>query len=117
MARKTRKTIVTLVDDLTGEAAEDISTVEFGVDGIAYELDLTTTTARSCAMRWRRMPAQVERLAVDAAAVPRPGRTIRSTGSAAGYDRETLKSIRAWAKNNGHSVSDLGRLSAEVVQA
>jgi hypothetical protein len=70
MARKTRKTIVTLVDDLTGEAAEDISTVEFGVDGIAYELDLTTTTARSCAMRWRRMPAQVERLAVDAAAVP-----------------------------------------------
>jgi hypothetical protein len=37
MARKTRKTIVTLVDDLTREAAEDISTVEFGVDGIAYE--------------------------------------------------------------------------------
>jgi hypothetical protein len=36
-----RKTIVTLVDDLTGETAEDISTVEFAVDGMAYELDLT----------------------------------------------------------------------------
>jgi Lsr2 len=36
-----RKTIVTLVDDLTGETAEDISTVEFAVDGMTYELDLT----------------------------------------------------------------------------
>ena len=33
--------VVTLVDDLTGETAEDISTVEFVVDGMAYELDLT----------------------------------------------------------------------------
>jgi hypothetical protein len=36
-----RKTVVTLVDDLTGETAEDISAVEFSVDGMAYELDLT----------------------------------------------------------------------------
>ena len=36
-----RKTIVTLVDDLTGEEAQDISTVEFAVDGTTYELDLT----------------------------------------------------------------------------
>ena len=36
-----RKTIVTLVDDLTGEAAENISTVEFALDGGDYELDLT----------------------------------------------------------------------------
>ncbi|MDQ4093063.1 MAG: Lsr2 family protein [Actinomycetota bacterium] len=46
-----------------------------------------------------------------------PGRAMRSKGSTAGYNRETLKSIRAWAKNNGHSVSDRGRLSAQVLQA
>ena len=28
-----RKTIVTLVDDLTGKAAENIDTVEFALDG------------------------------------------------------------------------------------
>ena len=28
-----------------------------------------------------------------------------------------LKSIRAWAKKNGHNVSDRGRLPAEVLQA
>jgi hypothetical protein len=36
-----QKTIVTLVDDLTGEEAENISTVEFALDGVTYELDLT----------------------------------------------------------------------------
>ena len=48
---------------------------------------------------------------------PRSGRAIKSTGPAAGYNRETLKSIREWAKKNGHNVSDRGRLSAKVLQA
>jgi Lsr2 len=30
-----RKTVVALVDDLTGEAAENISTVEFALDGMS----------------------------------------------------------------------------------
>ena len=34
-----QKTIVTLVDDLTGEEAENISTVELALDGVTYELD------------------------------------------------------------------------------
>jgi hypothetical protein len=36
-----QKTIVTLVDDPTGEEAENISTVEFALDGITYQLYLT----------------------------------------------------------------------------
>jgi hypothetical protein len=107
-----RKTIVTLVDDLTGEATEDISTVEFAVDGITYELDLTdnnSTKLRDALAPYARAGRKISGR--------RRGGTIRSTSSAAGYNRETLKSIRAWAKNNGHSVSDRGRLSAEVLQA
>jgi hypothetical protein len=117
MARKTRKTIVTLVDDLTGEAAEDISTVEFGVDGIAYELDLTDDNSAKLCDALAPYASAGRKISGRRRGGTRPGRTIRSTGSAAGYDRETLKSIRAWAKNNGHSVSDRGRLSAEVLQA
>jgi hypothetical protein len=30
---------------------------------------------------------------------------------------KTLKSIREWAKKNGHDVSDRGRLPAELLQA
>src|ERR687894_722387 len=51
------------------------------------------------------------------ASSPRSGRAIKSTGRAAVYNRETLKSIREWAKKNGHNVSDRGRLPAEVLQA
>jgi len=36
-----QKTIVTLVDDLTGEQTASISTVEFALDGMTYKLDLT----------------------------------------------------------------------------
>jgi hypothetical protein len=42
---------------------------------------------------------------------------MKTTGRAPGYNRETLKSIRAWAKKNGYNVSNRGRLSAEVLQA
>jgi hypothetical protein len=40
-----QKTIVTLIDDLTGEEAEDISTVEFALEGVTYEIDLANDNA------------------------------------------------------------------------
>jgi len=115
-----RKTIVTLIDDLTGETAENISTVEFALDGGDYELDLTdensaklhdalapyVTAARKLGGRRRR-----------GARPGRPGRAVKSTGRGPGYDRQTLKSIREWAKKNGYQVSDRGRLPAAVLQA
>jgi hypothetical protein len=112
-----RKTIVTLVDDLTGEAAEDISTVEFTVDGITYELDLTDDNSAKLRDALAPYARAGRKISGRRRGGTRPGRTISSTGSAAGYNRETLKSIRAWARTNGHSVSDRGRLSAEVLQA
>lgn len=63
-------------------------------------------TVQSCAMRCPRMPKQVERSPVKRRGGTRSARTIRSNGGAVGDNRETLKSIREWAKNNGHSVSD-----------
>src|ERR1700712_4739588 len=38
--RMAQKTVVTLVDDLTGEESEDITSVEFALDGVTYEIDL-----------------------------------------------------------------------------
>jgi hypothetical protein len=112
-----QKTIVTLVDDLTGEEAEKISTVEFALDGVTYELDLTDENSTKLHDTLSQYAKAGRKIGRQPRSSPRPGRVIKSTGGAAGYNRETLKSIREWAKKNGHNVSDRGRLPADVVQA
>jgi Lsr2 len=111
-----QKTIVTLVDDLTGEEAENISTVEFALDGVTYELDLTDENSTKLHDALSPYAKAGRKIGGRHRSGPRPGRAIRSTGRT-GYDRETLKSIREWAKRNGYKVSDRGRLPAEVLQA
>lgn len=112
-----QKTVVTMVDDLTGEEAEDIGTVEFALDGISYELDLSDENAT----KLRDALAQYTEAGRRIGGRRRGGRVSSRTapnGSATtSYNRETLKSIRGWAKQNGHSVSDRGRLSGEVLEA
>ncbi|MQA16668.1 MAG: Lsr2 family protein [Pseudonocardiaceae bacterium] len=116
-----QKTTVTLIDDLTGEEAQEISTVDFALDGVAYQIDLAEENA----------DALRDALAEYVAASRRTGgrkttrrrRTRRARGgpssarSGSGYSREDLKSIREWAKQAGYNVSDRGRLPAEVVSA
>jgi hypothetical protein len=112
-----QKTIVTLVDDLTGEEAENISTVEFALDGVTYELDLTDENSTKLHGALSQYAKAGRRIGGRRRSSVGPGRAIKGTSGAAGYNRETLKSIREWAKTNGHKVSDRGRLPAEVLQA
>ena len=110
---------VRLVDDLDGEAADE--TVEFGIDGRNYEIDLSKENA----VRLR------DALADFVGAARRSGGRRRSggagTGSAsagagtapkgrASIDREQNQAIREWAKKQGLSVSDRGRIPAEIVE-
>ncbi|HEY2766005.1 MAG TPA: Lsr2 family protein [Pseudonocardiaceae bacterium] len=111
-----QKTVVTMIDDLTGEEAEHISPVEFALDGVTYELDLSDENAAKLRDTLAHYTGAGRRIGGRR----RAGRSVKGAGKAgatAGYNRETLKSIREWAKQNGHSVSDRGRLSAEVLQA
>ena len=112
-----QKTIVTLVDDLTGEEAENINTVEFALDGVTYELDLTdenSTKLRDALSQYAKAGREIGGRRRSGL---RPGRATKSTGRAGDYNRETLKSMREWAKKNGYNVSARGRLPAEVLQA
>jgi hypothetical protein len=111
-----QRTIVTLVDDLTGEEAENISTIEFGLDGVTYELDLTDENSAKLREALSEYAGAARKIGGRRRNGPRAGWATSTNGSA-GYNRETLKAIREWAKKNGHSVSDRGRLSAEVLQA
>jgi hypothetical protein len=112
-----QKTVVTLVDDLTGEVAENISTVEFALDGSAYELDLTDENSAKLHDTLTQYVNAARRVGGRRRSSARTGRASKRTGRAPGYTRETLKSIREWAKKQGYNVSDRGRLPAEVLQA
>jgi hypothetical protein len=112
-----QKTIVTLVDDLTGEVAENISTVEFALDGRTYELDLTDDNSAKLHDALSQYVNAARKIGGRRRSAARPDGGSKSTGRTTGYNRETLKSIREWAKKNGHNISDRGRLPAEVVQA
>jgi hypothetical protein len=115
-----QKTIVTLIDDLTGEEAEDITTVEFALEGVTYEIDLANENAAKLRDNLSRYVAAARKTSAR-----RPGNRgsdrsgSRSNGGAtrSGYNRDTLRAIREWAKQNGHTVSDRGRLPLNVVSA
>jgi hypothetical protein len=111
-AHMAQKVMVTLVDDLDGSTAEE--TVEFGLDGAAYQIDLSSGNAD----RLREALADY----VDHAR--RSGGRKRITGRAPGghprtasADREQNQAIREWARKQGLKVSDRGRIPTEVLDA
>jgi hypothetical protein len=96
-----RREIVTLIDDLDGTPAAE--TIRFALDGVQYEIDLSEQNAAA-------LRDQLGRFVSAARRVSSGSRRVRR-GSA---DRAR---IRRWAKENGLTVSDRGRIPAEVVAA
>jgi hypothetical protein len=106
-----QKVTVQLVDDLDGTAAEDISTVTFGLDGAAYEIDLTANNAAKLRNRLGNFVEAARRTG---------GRVKRGTSpmaAAPAANREHTKAIRDWARQNGYELSDRGRIPANVIEA
>ncbi|MEV4055129.1 Lsr2 family protein [Amycolatopsis sp. NPDC049688] len=110
-----QKVLVKMVDDIDGEAANQ--TVPFSLDGVSYEIDLSDANAaalRDELARYigagRRVGGRKVRLAAGEST------QAKKTGTAAA-DRERSRRIREWANANGYSVSDRGRLSAEIIEA
>jgi hypothetical protein len=113
------KTVVSLVDDLTGDAAEE--TVEFGLDGVTYEIDLAAANAAALREtlgtylpRARRVAGR-RRTGRGGPSASAPS-SARPTGRAP-VDREQSRAIREWARRQGMTVSDRGRISAEITAA
>ncbi|WP_104168890.1 Lsr2 family protein [Arthrobacter sp. SX1312] len=104
---------VELVDDLTGETAQE--TVRFGVDGTEYEIDLTTENAQKLRSTLTEYADKARK------ATGRRGqgsKSATSAGSASGKSkREETQRIRQWAQENGHSTSARGRISQSIVDA
>jgi hypothetical protein len=98
-----QKVTVALEDDLDGGPADE--TVQFGIGGTAYEIDLSKKNA--AAFRRKVAPYIEHARKAGRGLRRRPGRTAAS--------REHSGDIRAWAKDQGIAVSDRGRIPANVV--
>ncbi|HEX3787646.1 MAG TPA: Lsr2 family protein [Pseudonocardiaceae bacterium] len=110
-----QKVTVTLVDDVDGSQAEE--TVEFGLDGATYQIDLSGKNAG----RLRDALADYVDHARRAGGRKRSGGRVPATAGRAprpaSADREQNQAIREWARKQGHKVSDRGRIPAEVLEA
>ncbi|MDT7745873.1 MAG: hypothetical protein QOE59_4951, partial [Actinomycetota bacterium] len=122
--RMAQKTVVTLVDDLTGEESEDITSVEFALDGVTYEIDLDEKNTAVLRDSLAQYVAAARRTGGRRASGRPAGRRSGGAGtgtpratSPGGYDRETSKQIRDWARTEGFEVSDRGRVPNNVVEA
>ncbi|HWT32923.1 MAG TPA: Lsr2 family protein [Microbacterium sp.] len=110
-----KKIIHQLVDDLDGSVLEPGvgETVLFSLDGRAYEIDLTDEHA--AALR--------DALSTYIAAGRSVGREATVARSAAPRRRVSRGSatanaaVRAWANQNGFTVSERGRIPASVQEA
>ena len=102
---------IRLIDDLDGQAADE--TVEFGVDGKNYEIDLSKDNAE----KLRDSLAACVSAARRAGGGRRRGSASSSSARRPSIDREQNQAIRDWARKRGMKVSDRGRIPADVLEA
>jgi hypothetical protein len=107
-----QKVLVQLIDDLDGTAAEDVETVNFGVDGVVYEIDLKAENASKLRDGLADFVAHARR-AGGRAKCGAAATTRTIVGEA--RTKEQTKAIREWARKNGHELSDRGRIPAQVI--
>jgi hypothetical protein len=111
-----QKMQVLLIDDLDGgDAAE---TVSFSLDGVAYEIDLNEENAGRLREALAPWVGHARKVSGGRGGARRGGgsggsRSGRSASSAGGDTAE----IRAWARENGHTVSERGRIPTSVLKA
>lgn len=102
-----QKVQVVLLDDIDGGAADE--TVTFSLDGVSYEIDLSAGNAAKLREAMAPWVGGARRVGGRTRTVTRRG-AARSSG---GKNTE----IREWARASGYSVSDRGRIPAEVKAA
>ncbi|MBS4103001.1 histone-like nucleoid-structuring protein Lsr2 [Tsukamurella paurometabola] len=107
-----RKVTVTLTDDLDDSVAAD-ETVQFSLDGVQYEIDLSTKNAEKLRKAIRPFTEAARRTGGR----KQTGTPASSRRGRAAIDREQSKAIRDWAKRAGHTVSERGRISQDVIDA
>jgi hypothetical protein len=108
-----RQVITVVTDDLDGSDAD--RTVEFGLDGVTYTIDLSEKNAGK--LRKALDPYITAGHRVGRGPAGRGGPRARAVAGAGRSSRDQNQAVRAWAANNGYEVSERGRIPASVVAA
>jgi hypothetical protein len=103
-----QKVQVILVDDMDGGSADE--TVSFSLDGVSYEIDLSTKNAAAFRDAFAQYVGTARK--VGGRGAGRGTGRRRSTGG----DNRTAQ-IREWARSNGQKVNERGRIPATVIEA
>jgi len=106
-----RRIVHQLVDDINGTVLGigEGETVHFSLNNTAYEIDLTTENADAFRAALEPYIAGARR-----AGTPQPRNGSPRKRSAASPQ---TAAIRAWAQENGHQVSERGRIPAAIIEA
>jgi hypothetical protein len=103
-----KKITVMLVDDIDGKSPAEES-VGFAIDGVSYEIDLSSKNAAGL-----RRDLKVWINAARRIGGRQKGRAV-GRGRASG--RGESAAIREWARRSGHDVASRGRIPADIVDA
>ncbi|WP_341359626.1 Lsr2 family protein [Georgenia sp. M64] len=106
-----QKKHVVLIDDLDGSPASE--TVHLGLDGVDYEIDLNEAHAEALRETFAEWIGPARK--VGGRKRPSTGRRAASAATASSGG-DTAK-IREWARQNGYTVSERGRIPASVREA
>lgn len=114
MARRT-----VFVDDLDGsEIAEGQGgPITFSIKGEYFEIDLGEKNQVKLDKALAPFIEKASKIPAPHSAVPgRPARAARTT-KVPGQGRDYLDAVRRWARDNGHTVADRGRIAAPIIDA
>lgn len=103
-----RETIIRLTDDLDGSEAQE--TVTFGLRGAQYEIDLNPKNVAALEKAFSKYVDAGRRMNT-------PRASVRGTRGGAAALKVDVGAIRSWARENGHEISDRGRIPSEVRSA
>jgi hypothetical protein len=108
-----RKIVHQLVDDIDGTVLEpgEGETVLFSLDGKSYEIDLTADNAQALRDDFAKYISAARRMSSGSSSSSAPARGRRRGG------QTDYAPIREWAKKNGYSISERGRVPANIIEA
>ncbi|EGD56794.1 histone-like nucleoid-structuring protein Lsr2 [Gordonia neofelifaecis] len=103
-----KKTVIQIVDDIDGAELDEYETVHWSLDGKSYEFD----TSPEHAEEFRNHVATY-----IAASRTTGGRASARRAPSAGRGATNTRAVRQWASDNGYTVSDRGRIPADIIAA
>lgn len=108
-----QKVTVEIASDISGEG--DAHKVEFGLDGVNYEIDLTSSEAQGLHDFLAAYVAAGRK--VGGAKRGRPAKASTATASGSGLTPDERKAVREFAAANGVELASRGRIADLAVTA